>query len=68
MRSLVSSAGGGDGVCSFSFSTGSGDGVRSFIFSRFRVLHGVVKIPTHKLKQGETRRNTGIHECTPREN
>ena len=33
MRSLVSSAGGGDGVHSFTFSTGSGVSVRYFVFS-----------------------------------
>ena len=33
MCSLVSSAGGGDGVHSFTFSTGSGVSVRYFVFS-----------------------------------
>ena len=27
--------------------------------------HVVVKIPGHRWKQGETRRNTGVHECKP---
>ena len=41
---------------------------RSGLLLRTGLRTDVVRIPGHKRKQGETRGNTGVRECTPREN